>query len=128
MVSTAEKKAYELRVQELLASRRHGIKVMQERLARQKAEKTEESLTGLRAAQEVLRKINVALAEQGEISRKITGCGVAKTKSELIGSLLSWSDQMRDSNKNPATPPAEKLFNQRAIDRITMIIGKGQES
>ena len=46
----------------------------------------------------------------------------ALKKVDLIGAISLWADQMRDSNKNPATSAGEKLFNQRAIDRTKSLL------
>ena len=119
MISQTE---YDIKMKDLLSRRAIGIKNMQIFLACHRAEGSERTKQALIESQNVLRLVNEALAEMGEISRRMEGGGVAKTKRELIGSLMVWFDQMADSNKNPATPAAEKLFNQRAIDRIAQIL------
>ena len=114
--------AYDIKMKDLLSRRAIGIKNLHIFLACHRAEVSERTRQALIESQNVLRLVNEALSEMGEISRRMEGGGVAKTKRELIGSLMVWFDQMADSNKNPATPAAEKLFNQRAIDRIAQIL------
>lgn len=113
---------YDIKMKDLLSRRAIGIKNMQIFLACHRVEGSERTKQALIESQDVLRRVNEALSEMGEISRRMEGGGVAKTKRELIGSLMVWSDQMADSNKNPATPAGERLFNQRAIARIAQIL------
>ena len=119
---TMDQAAYDAKMKDLLSRRVIGIKNMQIFLACHHAEGSERTKQALIDSQNVLRLVNEALAEMGEISRRMEGGGVAKTKRELIGALMVWADQMADANKNPATSPGGKLFNQRAVERIAQIL------
>lgn len=119
---------HHMKMKDLLSRRAAGIQRMQACHAAHRQQMSERSRRGLLDSQDSLRLINEGLAEMAEVSRRMDGGGgVAKTKRELIGSLVVWSDQMADANKNPATSAGEKLFNARAVARIAQIL-KANES
>lgn len=115
-----------LRLNDEIASlllRREEKKVVLAQCIRQvKTEKSEANKAALISVQRDLTLLNAQLHEAGERSHAMTSAGVAKTKAEMAGAFLAWAEQMEDANKNPRTPPAEKLFNAAAIARIRSIL------
>lgn len=119
---------HHIKMKDLLSRRAVGIQRMLACHAAHRQQRSEQSRRGLLDSQDSLQLINKELAEMAEVSRGMDGGGgIAKTKRELIGSLMVWSDQMADANKNPATSAGEKLFNARAVARIAQIL-KANES
>jgi hypothetical protein len=112
----------ELRIKDLKAERYHAIRNKEMFIMEQRLGKTEASKLKIQKAEAEIVRINAWLFECGRISTAIHGAGIQKTKRQFVGALISWSEQMQDANKNPKTTEAERLFNRRAIERISTIL------
>lgn len=112
----------DLRIKSLLKDRAEAIKIKDERINRHRLFGTEWSSKEIAETNAALTRINAELRECGEISHALRGGHLAKTKRELIGELTLWAEQMNDANKNQKTSEAEKLFNKKALDRISGIL------
>ncbi len=119
---TTDQTENDARIEILKQRRAAALVVKASREEQHRTTKGAHSKAALLAANEALTAINDELRECGMLSHQDKGGGIVKTKRELIGSLSTWMGQMQDANKNPRTSPGEKLFNQRAIERLAIIL------
>ncbi len=93
---------------------RHSEMAMDQYRATKRPEALDHYHKAIAALQDINRQIQPIKAQRYE---------AILNKEKLCGDLQQWSLQMQDANRNPRTPPAERHFNLKAIERITTILG-----
>lgn len=117
-----EREALRAEVEKAVAERDSIRRAMDERMGTYRQTGDKGALADHTELAKKIREVNGRLKHLGDEVHRVSGCGLVKTKREFIGALMAWSDEMKDLCKNPKTSPAERLFCEKAIKRINVIV------